>query len=134
MKHSLLLAYQWGAGLSDTVTGALLCLAPAFALRLMGLHAPDDASPYLSYIGAFVLSVGLCYLYGAQLVLQNAPAERLQMIWLLTAFTRSAVAIYVLKGIFVGSLEPGWALVAAFDAFCVVIQAVGLRERWLVDA
>ena len=133
MKHRVLLGYQAIAGLSDTVTGALLCVAPDFTLRLMGLQCPTDATPYLSWIGAFVFSVGICYLYGAMLIALRAPRERTEMIWLLTAFIRSAVAIYVLKSILTGQLEPGWITVALFDAACAIVQAIGLRKRWLVD-
>ena len=134
MKHPVLFGYQCAAGLSDTVTGALLCAAPQLTLRLMGLHAAADARPYVSYIGAFVFSVGICYLYGALLIAVEASPARIQMVWLLTAFTRSAVAIYVLKAVLVGDLESGWITVAAFDAACALIQGVGLRRKWLADA
>lgn len=134
MKHPVLFGYQCLAGLSDTATGALLCLAPRFTLQLMGLHPAAEATPYISYIGAFVLSVGISYLYGAFLIAADAPSARTEMVWLLTAFTRSAVAIYVLKSVLAGDLEFGWITVAAFDAACAVVQAIGLRKRWLVDA
>ena len=134
MKHTMLLAYQWLTGLSDTTAGGLLYVAPTFTLRMMGVHAPEDAGPYVAYIGAFVLSVGVGCLYGAHLVARRAPSERVEMIWLLTAFSRSAVAIYLLKGVFAGDLEPAWLPIAAFDATCVVIQCIGLRQRWLADA
>ena len=134
MKRSVLLAYQWITALSDSFTGVLLYLAPAFTLRMMGVHAPDDAWPYISYIGAFVLSVGLACLYGAILLSRRAPPERIESVWLLTAISRAAVAIYVLKAVMSQTLEPAWVPVALFDAACVVIQAVGLRQRWLVDA
>ena len=133
MKHPILFGYQSIAGLSDTATGAMLWIAPQLTLRLMGLQAPADANPYLSWIGAFVFSVGVAYLYGAMLIAVEAPAERTEIVWLLTAFTRSAVAIYVLKSILAGQLPFGWITVAVFDAACVVIQAIGLRNRWLVD-
>ncbi len=134
MKASLLLGYQWVTGLSDAGTGVLLCAAPAFTLRLMGLHVPPDAEPYVSYIGAFVLSVGLACLYGVLLIVRRALMEHLEVVWLLTAFTRSAVAIYVASAVATGTLAPGWLGVAVFDAACVVIQAIGLRKRWLTDA
>ena len=133
MKYTALLSYQWLTGLSDTGTGLLLYVAPVFTLHLMGVHAPQDATPYVSYIGAFVLSVGLACLSGVRLVARHAP-DRLEMVWLLTTFSRSAVAIYVIKCILAGELEPAWITVALFDSTCAVIQAVGLRRRWLVDA
>jgi hypothetical protein len=133
MRHPWLFAYQCAAGVSDTATGALLCVAPRFTLQLMGLHPAPATTPYVSYIGAFVLSVGISYLYGAVLIAIEAPPERTEIVWLLTAFTRSAVAIYVLKSVLTGDLEFGWITVAAFDAACAIIQAIGLRKRWLLD-
>ncbi len=134
MKHPALFGYQLFTGLSDSATGAMLCIAPQLTLRLMSLHPPADASPFVAYIGAFVFSVGIACLYGASLLRRDACADRVEMIWLLTAFSRSAVAIYVIKGILVGDLESGWITVALFDAACVVIQATGLRKGWLADA
>ena len=134
MKHPALFGYQCLAGTSDTATGTLLCVAPRFTLQLMGLHSAADTTPFISYIGAFVLSVGISYLYGAYLIAVDAPSARTEMVWLLTAFTRSAVAIYVLKSVLAGDLEFGWIAVAVFDATCAVIQAIGLRKRWLADA
>lgn len=134
MKHSVLLAYQWITGAADVSAGVLLYLAPALTLRMAGLHTPLDAAPYVSYIGAFVLSVGLSCLYGALLLVQGAAPERLETVWLLTAFARSAVAIYVIKGILAGQLEAPWIGVAMFDGACVMVQGVGLRRRWLVPA
>lgn len=131
MKHSMLLGYQWLTGVADLSAGVLLYLAPAMTLRTMGIQAPTDATPYVSYIGAFVLSVGLSCLYGAWLLKQDATPERLETVWLLTAFARSAVAIYVIKGVLTGELDAPWMGVAAFDAACVLVQAVGLRRKWL---
>lgn len=133
MKRSLLLAYQWITGLSDTTAGALLCVAPEFALRLMGLHASSEVAPYLAYIGTFVFSVGLACLYGVVLI-EFESFERLEVVWLLTAFFRSAVAIYILKAILAGTLETGWIGIALFDTACVAVQAYGLRRRWLAHA
>lgn len=134
MRRSVLLAYQWFTGLSDTCTGLLLYVAPSFTLRLMGIHAPIAAEPYISYIGAFVLSVGISCIYGGLLLRKNARPERLETVWVLTAFARSAVAIYLFNAILFGELEAAWATVAVFDASCVVFQAFGLRKRWPVHA
>ena len=67
MTRTILIGYQLLIGVSDTATGILQVVAPAFTARLMHLHVPSDALPYLAYIGAFVLSVGLAGLYGARL-------------------------------------------------------------------
>ena len=134
MKRSLLLGYQWLIGLSDTGTGVMLCLAPTLTLRLMGVQAPEDASAYVGYIGAFVFSIGLTCLYGAYLLAGKRSVVRLETIWLVTALARGAVAVYVFKCILTGAFEPAWLSVAVFDAACVAIQAIGLRRRWLCDA
>jgi len=134
MNRSVLLGYQWVTGLSDTGTGVLLYVAPAFTLRMMGVHAPAEAEPYVSFIGAFVLGVGLSCLYGVHVVTGRMPAVRLRVVWLLTAFSRCAVAIYLAKAIVTGTLEPAWWSVAAFDGACVLIQGVGLKRNWIADA
>ena len=115
MSRSILFGYQLLIGLSDTLTGARLIVAPGFALRLMRLSAPADALPFLSFIGAFVFSVGLSCLYGAWLMMRRASRCKLEVVWLLTAITRASVAIFVITGILAQSLEPGWLTVAITD-------------------
>jgi hypothetical protein len=131
MRRSLLIAYQLLTGLSDTSTGVLLIAVPDRTLRLMKLHAEADVLPFLSYIGVFVLSMGLACLYGGWLAMQKAPADRLEVVWLLTAITRGSVAGFVAMKVASGALEPGWSTVALTDgAFCLV-QVAGLARGWL---
>lgn len=134
MNRTLLLAYQVVTGLSDTLTGILLCVAPALTLRMMGIHAPTDALPYIGYIGAFVLSVGLACLYGARIVRIPSYADRLEIVWFLTALSRAAVALYLLPEISIGNFQPAWMSVVLFDGSCALIQAIGLRRGWLRNA
>lgn len=134
MNRTVLLGYQLLIGVSDTATGILLIVAPALTLRLMHLHAAGDELPYLSFIGAFVLSVGLSCVYGAYLTYGAVCRQRLEAVWLLTALTRASVAVFVLGQVLAGTLEAGWLTVAIFDGACVLIQAVGLRRGWLVRA
>jgi hypothetical protein len=134
MSRTVLLAYQSIIGISDTVTGALLLLAPAITLSLMHLHVPADALVFLSFIGAFVFAVGLSCLYGALLLYRGGCRPQLEIVWLLTAFMRASVAIFVLSQVLSGSLEAGWLVVAATDAACVLFQAVGLHKGWLAHA
>ncbi len=131
MNRPVLLGYQTLIGVSDTVTGALLIIAPELTLRLMGLHVPSDALPYIEFIGAFVLSVGLACLYGALVMARRGSLCALQTIWLLTAFTRGSVAVLVATQVLAQTLEPGWLTVAVSDGACVLIQAIGLRKGWL---
>ena len=131
MKDLVLLAYQLIAGVSDASTGALLIAAPVFTVRMMGLSVPRDATPFLSFIGAFVLAVGLSYLYGALLIHRYGGIPRLEAVWLLTAIIRSSVAIFILAAVLSGTLPAGWLTIAVFDGICVLIQARGLRRGWL---
>lgn len=131
MKDLVLLAYQLVAGVSDASTGVLLIAAPLFTIRMMGMSVPRDAAPFLSFIGAFVLAVGLSYLYGALLIHRTGGVPRLEAVWLLTAIIRSSVAIFVLAAVVGGTLSAGWLTIAVFDGICVLIQARGLRRGWL---
>jgi hypothetical protein len=130
MNRSILIGYQMLIGFSDTFTGVLLIIAPELALQFMRLHASADALPFLSFIGAFVLSVGLACLYGAFVIARRRSPCKLEVIWLLTAITRASVAIFVVTQILAHTLEAGWLAVALFDGACVLFQAIGLRKGW----
>jgi hypothetical protein len=134
MNRPILLGYQLLIGVSDTATGILLMVLPALTLRLMNLDVPFDALPYFSFVGAFVLSVGLSCLYGAYLTYRGGCRSRLEVVWLLTAITRASVAVFLFAQITAHALETGWLTVAVFDGACVLIQAIGLRKGWLADA
>lgn len=134
MNRTLLVAYQLVTGISDSLTGALLLVAPELTLRLMHLSAPADAQIYLSFVGAFVLSVGLACLYGAMLAYRGSCRTRIEVVWLVTALTRASVAIFVAGQVMTSTLAAGWMTVAISDGICVVIQAIGLRRGWLVSA
>ncbi|MGA3370577.1 MAG: hypothetical protein ABSC48_02330 [Terracidiphilus sp.] len=131
MNRRILIGYQLATGLSDTMTGALLMIAPAFTLALMRLRAPADALVYLSFIGSFVLSVGLSCFYGAYVMMCRRSPCKLEIVWLLTAITRASVAIFVVTQILTHTLDAGWFTVAVTDGVCVLFQAIGLRKGWL---
>ncbi len=129
-----ILLYQLLTGISDTSTGLLLIFAPVLTLHLMRLHVANAALPFLSYVGVFVLSVGLACLYGAFLTTTPLPAQKLEVVWLLTAITRALVALFVIAKIASGTLEPGWITVAITDSLFALIQTAGLFRGWLRDA
>jgi hypothetical protein len=131
MNRRILIVYQLLIGFSDTMTGALLMTVPTFTLGWMHLHAPENALIYLSFIGAFVFSVGLSCLYGAYLMIHRESQYKLEAVWLLTAIIRASVAIFVITQILTHTLETGWITVAITDGACVLIQAMGLRKGWL---
>lgn len=132
MNRPVLIGYQVLISLSDTLTGALLIIAPEFALRIMGLHVAADALPFLSFIGAFVLSVGLACFYGVLVTVRRGSPCKVGVVWLLTAITRASVTIFIAAQILAHTLEAGWLTVAISDGACVLIQAIGLRRGWLI--
>ncbi len=133
MKRSLLLGYQLLTGLSDSGTGLLLLFAPALTLRLMRLHIAPVSLPFLSFIGVFVLSVGIACLYGAYLVRAPRLAPKLEVVWLLTAISRGCVALFVSFSILAGTLDPGWVDVAITDGAFALLQIAGLTRGWLAN-
>ena len=133
MNRPILLSYFMLTGCSDTLTGALLVVAPGFTLRLMQLRVPEESLVFLSFIGAFVFAVGLSFLYGAYIAFQGESKTKIEVVWLLTAFTRASVAIFVVQQVLALTLDPGWLTVAAADSTCVLIQAVGLYKGWLAN-
>jgi hypothetical protein len=132
-RRHLFLAYQLLLGASDTITGLLLIAMPAFTLHLMRLHPDPAALPYLSYIGAFVLSVGVACIYGAYLATRSLYASKLEVVWLLTGITRASVALFVSFNVFNRNLEAGWLTVAFSDGTFALIQFTGVARGWLLD-
>ncbi len=120
--------YQWLAGLMDTATGLLLVFAPAFTLRLMGLTPFGDV--FVSFVGVFVLGVGLSYLV---MIPGREPARR-ESQWLVTALIRGLVALFLLAETASGRMEPAWLTVAAADGALAAVQCAGLRRGWVRDA
>jgi len=133
--HRRLMAYQYFAGLCDTSTGILLVAAPAFTLGLMGLTVVPRPLAFVRYIGVFVLSVGLTYLWAA-LRWPLSPRAHIAWStqWKITALIRSLVAIFVLGQVALGSIEARWLSVAFSDALFALIQIEGLRKGWLASA
>lgn len=124
-------AYQWLAGLCDTVTGVLLLAAPTWTLQLMGVRELPQPVQFVSFVGTFVLAVGLAYFYAARLPLISANAGRWQAVWTLTALSRSVVAGFLTWQIFAGKMEAAWIAVAATDGGLAIFQWTGLRRGWL---
>lgn len=124
-------AYQWLAGLCDASTGVLLVFAPAWTLQLMGIHQTPRPVEFVSFVGAFVLSVGVAYFYAARLPLKADNAARWQVVWFLTALSRTLVAGFLFWKILAGQMERAWAAVALTDGVLAALQWAGLNLGWL---
>ncbi len=123
--------FQWLAGSCDTATGVLLVIAPVWTLKLMGVQVLPQPLAFASFVGVFVLGVGLAYLSIAQLPLNAGTALRWQTVWSLTALIRSLVAGFLLWQILVGRMEKAWLAVAATDGALAIFQWIGLKSGWL---
>ena len=127
-----LFLYQYGAGLCDTSTGVLLIAAPAWTLGVMGLRVVPQPVAFVRYIGVFVLSVGLTYLWSAirwPLMPHAHIAWTAQ--WKITALFRSLVALFVAWQVASAAIEPRWISVAFSDGAFALIQILGLAKGWL---
>jgi hypothetical protein len=112
-------------GSMDALTGLILIAAPAGVLRLLGIPSPSpDALVFLSWIGVFVLSVGLSY----GLALSNR--RRGETVWMFTSLVRMLVAVFLTFRILDESLDMAWAWVALADAAVAIVQVAILRAGW----
>jgi hypothetical protein len=130
-----LITYQYIAGLYDTGTGLLLIGAPAWTLRLMGLTIIPQPVVFVRYIGVFVLSVGVTYLWAqARWPLTSHAHIGWSTQWKITALVRTLVAVFVVWQIASSALESRWISVALSDGAFATIQWIGLRKGWLERA
>jgi len=120
-----------GAGSLDTATGALLLTLPEWTLHRFGAALPGGGSDILMrFVGAFVLGVGLSYLWGLATPHTDRRTRRLHGVWGTTAVIRASIATFTTIAVVTGSLAPAWLVVAGSDAALAAIQAHGLRARW----
>jgi hypothetical protein len=124
-------AFQWLAGAGDTATGALLLVAPTMTLKWMGVQQLPQPIEFASFIGAFVLGVGLTYLWAARWPRDAKTAARWQTLWTVTALIRSLVAGFLTWQLLAGRLEKAWVTVALTDGTLAVFQWTGLKLGWL---
>lgn len=123
----LLFWWNMGVGAMDATTGLLLMLAPASTLRLMGLQSIGaEAQVFLSWMGAFVFSVGASYFP----VLRGNDPGRGETVWRMTSLVRAVVAAFVVTKVAQGVLEPLWLSVALTDALVAMGQWIGIRKKW----
>ncbi len=127
MKKLLFLkVWSIGMGAMDALTGLLLILAPKQVLGLLKIAPPSpDALVFLSWIGVFVMAVGLSY--GMALGKRRSRSET---VWAFTALVRMMVAVFLTIKITGGTLPSAWAMVAVSDGMVALVQVVILRKGW----
>jgi hypothetical protein len=133
--RSWLFAYQYFAGLCDSCTGLLLIGAPVWTLHLMGLTVIPQPVAFVRYIGVFVFSVGLSYLWAAvRWPLTSHAHIGWSTQWKITAMIRASVAVFVLWQVVSAGIEARWITVAFSDGMFALIQCLGLEKGWLTRA
>lgn len=112
-------------GSMDALTGLLLMFSPMLVLKMLRIEPPSpDALVFLSWIGVFVMSVGLSY------GLALGKRSRGEAVWIFTSMVRILVAVFLTVRILDGSLQKAWALVALADASVALVQGIMLRAGW----
>jgi hypothetical protein len=130
-----LILYQYVAGLCDTGTGLLLIAAPVRTLGLMGLTIIPQPIAFVRFIGVFVLSVGLTYLWAAvRWPLTTHAHIGWSIQWRITALIRTLVAVFILWQIATAAIQGHWITVALSDGAFAMIQWIGLDKGWLERA
>lgn len=125
-KLTFLKFWSVAVGSMDALTGLLLIFVPDLVLRMLKIDPPSaDAMVFISWIGVFVMSVGLSY--GLAL---GGRRSRGEAVWMFTSLVRIMVAVFLTTKILGGSLQMAWMLVAAADASVALVQVVILRKRW----
>lgn len=124
-KNKILKLWSVAVGSMDAVTGLLLVFSPLLVLRLLGISAPPaEAVVFLSWIGVFVLAVGLSYGFAL------GRRSRGETVWMFTSLARLLVAVFLVCRILDGSLAKAWMVVAFSDASVAVVQLLILRAGW----
>jgi hypothetical protein len=129
-KTKFLKFWSVAVGSMDALTGVLLIFAPAQVLQLLKIEAPSsDAMIFLSWIGVFVMAVGLSY--GLALGKRRGAGEA---VWLFTSLVRVCVAVFLIIQITREIMAPAWVVVALSDGMVALVQMVILRKRWWREA
>ena len=124
-KTTFLKLWSLAMGSMDALTGILLVFFPSLVLDLLRIPPPSpDALVFISWIGVFVMSVGLSY----GLALGESGHGR--TVWIITSLVRYMVAAFITFRIINGSLHQAWALVALADGAVAMVQTAVLRAGW----
>ena len=112
-------------GSMDALTGLWLITWPAGVLQVLAIPLPSaDAMVFLSWIGTFVMAVGLSY------ALALGSLTRAATVWWFTAMVRLLVAAFLTTKMLSGALVFAWLPVAVSDATVALVQLALLRTRW----
>jgi hypothetical protein len=125
-RTDFLKLWSIAVGGMDASTGLLLVFFPASVLAMLGIDQPSaDALVFLSWIGVFVMAVGLSY--GLALGKRRSRGET---VWMVTSLVRILVAVFLTFQIIGESMAMAWMLVAVADCVVALVQIAVLRAGW----
>jgi len=119
------------AGAMDAVTGALLLAAPGFTLRLMGIGMVEGTSPFVRFVGAFVLGVGLSYFPPFLWQGREKCDAALRAVFVTTGLIRLSIGLFTAVAVLTGTLPWPWLSVTFSDLTLAVLQALIVRGKVL---
>lgn len=120
-----------GIGALDLLSGLALIFVPAQVLAVAGLESEDDLL-LLSFVGAFVLAIGVVYLGAAWHWARRRAPSTLRAVWVSTAVVRLVVGSFVVAHVALDSFEPLWIWVGLADLTIAAIQLTGWWRGWIV--
>lgn len=115
--------YALCAGLMDSLSGLLLMFMPEHTLKMMRVpEVSAEAAVFVSFVGAFVFSVGVLYLFGLIPLLINGKRSALGAIFLITAWVRGVICAFTTYAIVRGHLGIAWSSVPLSDGALAIFQ------------
>ena len=118
--------FQWSVGACDALTGILLVAAPQATLSLMGMEKSAEEAVPFSFVGIFVMAVGLSYFLPRETDLAGWKMQ-----WKVTALMRLFVALFLLGNITLAGWDSQWLTVLFTDLIVGSVQFLGLKKGWL---
>lgn len=127
-KTTFLKYWSLAVGAMDVLIGLLLVFFPVLVLRFLKIEAPSaEGLVFLSWVGVFVMSVGLSY------VLAMGRRGHGEAVWIFSSVASMLTAVFLTARILGESMAGGWTLVAAACALVALVQITLLRAGWWRD-
>jgi Na+-driven multidrug efflux pump len=127
-KSAFLKNWSLVLGTMNLMAGLLLVFFPVLVLRFLKIEAPPtEGLVFVSWIGVFVMSVGVSY------VLAMGRRGHGEAVWIFSSVVMVLTAVFLTARILGESMPGAWTLVAAACALVALVQIVLLRAGWWRD-
>ena len=122
------------AGLMDASSGLLLMLSPEFTLNLMNVPVVGSETwVFISFICAFVFSVGCLYLFAFRSVSLTRNWSYVRFVFEVTAWVRSVICVFTTLAILKNALPLEWISVPLTDGMLACVQIWVVWSGWIPD-